>query len=252
MCSAPPHAVLQDGTSDPVEPSVDGVPWVHPAHCGGVLPIGRREKQPKGIVMTLHSTHSAPLLTPAPGGAPAGGPAAVAPVTGPAGTALALLRIGLGLTFLWPFFDKLVGLGYSTPGARSWVSGGSPTSGFLGHADVGPFGAMFRSWSGATALDWLFMLALLGVGVAVLLGVGLRVSAVAGTVLMAAMWLAEWPLARFTDAGEATGSTNPLIDYHVIYALGLIVVAACCAGDRFGLGRRWASMDVVRRFPWLR
>lgn len=115
-----------------------------------------------------------------------------------AGTAPALLRIGLGLIFLWPFFDKLFGLGHSTPGARSWVSGGSPTSGSLGHTDVGPFSSMYRSWSGLGWLDWLFMLALLGVGAAVLLGVGLRVAAVAGTVLMAAMWLAEWPLARFT------------------------------------------------------
>lgn len=202
--------------------------------------------------MTLHPAPSAPVLTAPPGRLPDAVHPIHEPTRGSTATALAVLRIGLGLIFLWPFFDKLFGLGYSTPGARSWVSGGSPTSGFLGHTDVGPASSMFRSWSGVGWLDWLFMLALLGVGAAVLLGVGLRVAAVAGTVLMASMWVAEWPLARFTEAGEPTGSTNPLIDYHVIYALALIVVALCGAGARFGLGDRWAHTEIVRRLPWLR
>lgn len=220
---------------------------------GGEPPIGCREIQSKGIVMTLHPALPAPVLSDPVRDVPADDMStAAAPARGPAGTALALLRIGLGFIFLWPFLDKLIGLGYSTSSAKAWISGGSPTSGFLGHSDVGPFSAMFRSWSGAVLLDWVFMLALLGVGVAVLLGIGLRVSAVAGTVLMASMWIAEWPLARFDDVGEPSGSTNPLIDYHVIYALGLIVVALCGAGEHLGLGRRWADSDLVRRLPWLR
>lgn len=168
------------------------------------------------------------------------------------GAALAVLRIAMGLVFLWPFLDKLFGLGYSTTGARSWVQGGSPTSGFLGHVDVGPFKSLFQSWSGVGVLDWLFMLALLAVGAAVLLGVGLRISAIVGTGLMVMMWIAEWPLARFTESGTASGSTNPLVDYHVIYALALIVLAAQAAGNVAGLGRRWAALDIVQRHPWLR
>ena len=41
--------------------------------------------------------------------------------------ALFLLRLALGVEFLWAFFDKLFGLGYSTPSARAWLEGGSPT-----------------------------------------------------------------------------------------------------------------------------
>ncbi len=168
------------------------------------------------------------------------------------GSALAVLRIVMGLTFLWAFLDKVFGLGYSTSSAQAWISGGSPTKGFLGHVRVGPMQSTLRDWAGAGWADWLFMLALLGLGVALLLGVALRPAAVAGTVLLALMWIAEWPLAQSTSAGTATSSTNPLIDYHLVYLVVLIVLAAFAAGDTWGLGRRWAKLDLVRRTPWLR
>ena len=157
------------------------------------------------------------------------------------------LRIATGFVFLWAFVDKLFGLGYSTPSERAWLNGGSPTKGFLGSIDAGPFASTFRSMAGDWWVDWLFMLALLGIGVAVVLGIGLRLAAVSGTLLLALMWIAEWHPARYTSAGQATGSTNPLIDYHVIYALALIVVAVTAAGNRWGLGRAWARLPFVRR-----
>lgn len=160
---------------------------------------------------------------------------------------LAALRISVGAVFLWAFFDKLLGLGYSTPSERAWLNGGSPTEGFLSRVDVGPFAGFSRDIAGSAAVDWLFMLGLLGIGVAVLSGVALRLAAAGGTLLMALMWAAEWHPARFTGSGEPTGSTNPLFDYHVVYALALIVLAVTYAGDRFGLGRRWAQLPVVRR-----
>lgn len=160
---------------------------------------------------------------------------------------LAALRIGVGAVFLWAFVDKLFGLGYSTPWERAWLNGGSPTKGFLSSVDAGPFAGFFRDIAGNVVVDWLFMLGLLGIGVAVLSGVALRLAAASGVLLMALMWAAEWHPARFTSAGEATGSTNPLVDYHVVYALALIVIAVTSAGDRLGLGRWWARLPLVRR-----
>ena len=160
---------------------------------------------------------------------------------------LAGLRIATGFVFLWAFFDKLLGLDYSTPSERAWINGGSPTKGFLGSIDAGPFAATFRSMAGDWWVDGLFMLGLLAIGVAVVLGIGLRLAAVSGTVLLALMWIAEWHPARFTSGGEATGSTNPLVDYHVIYALALILFAVTAAGNRWGLGRAWARLPFVRR-----
>jgi len=62
---------------------------------------------------------------------------------------------------------------------------------------------------------------------------------------MVAMYLAEWPF------GANAASNNPLVDYHIIYALALIVVAVLLAGDTWGLGRQWRALSVVQQHRWL-
>jgi len=172
--------------------------------------------------------------------------------TGTAAASLAVLRIATGLLFLWAFLDKAFGLGYATPAKNAWFSGGSPTKGFLSHVAAGPFESAFHAWAGAWWADVLFMAGLLAIGVAVTLGIGLRVSAVTGTLMMLLMWAAEWPPAQHTSSGAATMSTNPLIDYHVVYALVLIVLAATASGATWGVARWWASLPVVQANSWLR
>jgi thiosulfate dehydrogenase (quinone) large subunit len=160
--------------------------------------------------------------------------------------ALAVLRIATGFIFLWAFLDKTFGLGFSTPVERAWINGGTPSQGFLGSEAVrGPLQPFF-SGIASPATDVLFMLGMLGIGLAVTFGIGLRVSAVAGTILMVLMYLAEWPFAA------GTGSTNPAVDYHIIYALALIAVAATAAGETWGLGTIWKTLPIVRTQPWLR
>jgi thiosulfate dehydrogenase [quinone] large subunit len=183
--------------------------------------------------------------------AKAGNSPDIAPaLTGTQAKALAVLRIATGLVFLWAFFDKLFGLGYATPGAKAWIAGGSPTKGFLSSVDVGPFDTAFHAIAGAWWADWLFMLGLLGVGVAVTFGFALRVSAIAGSLMLLMMWLAEFPLDRFAADGSPSMSTNPLIDYHVIYAIALVVAAVMYAGNTWGLGRWWTALPFVQHHQW--
>jgi thiosulfate dehydrogenase (quinone) large subunit len=177
-------------------------------------------------------------------------PAHGAVMTTTAAKVLAVLRVAVGFVFLWAFLDKTFGLGYATPSAKAWINGGSPTKGFLSGVELGPFASTFHSWAGTGWANWLFMLGLLGVGVAVTLGVALRISAVAGSLMLLLMWLAEFPLARFAADGAPSASTNPLIDYHVIYAIALIVAAVTYAGNTWGLGRWWAALPFVRRHQW--
>lgn len=158
---------------------------------------------------------------------------------------LAVTRYATGFIFLWAFLDKTFGLGFSTPVERAWINGGTPAQGFLNSPAVtGPLQPFFQSIASPLA-DWLFMAGMLGIGAAVMLGIGLRVSAVAGTVMMLLMYLAEWPFAI------GAGSTNPLVDYHIIYALALIVIAVTMAGDTWGLGATWKKLPLVQRFRWL-
>jgi thiosulfate dehydrogenase (quinone) large subunit len=172
-------------------------------------------------------------------------------ITTAAARFLAVFRVVLGFEFLWAFLDKTFGLGYATPAARAWINGGSPTKGFLSGVAVGPLESTFHAIAGAAWADWLFMAGLLGIGVALILGIGLRAAAVSGTLMLVLMWAAEWPLARFTSAGEPSMSTNPIVDYHIIYALALIALAVTYAGHTWGLGRRWARLRFVQRNRWL-
>jgi thiosulfate dehydrogenase [quinone] large subunit len=172
-------------------------------------------------------------------------------LTTTAAKALAVLRISIGFVFLWAFLDKTFGLGYSTASAKAWIHGGSPTKGFLSSVDVGPFQSAYHSIAGTSWADWLFMLGMLGIGVALIAGVAGRIAAGSGALMMAMMWFAEYPLARHTIAGAPSASTNPLTDYHFIYAVVLVVLAACYAGYTWGVGRRWARLPFVRRHHWL-
>ncbi|MEV0718020.1 hypothetical protein [Asanoa sp. NPDC050611] len=168
-----------------------------------------------------------------------------------AARALAVLRIATGFVFLWAFLDKTFGFGYSTPVERSWINGGSPTKGFLSHVEVGPFQSIAHSIAGTWWADTLFMAGMAAVGVALLAGIGLRVAAASGALIMAMMWLAEFPLDRFTAGGEPSGSTNPITDYHLVYAIVLVVLAAGYAGHTWGLGRIWARLPFVQRNRWM-
>ncbi|HEY9440047.1 MAG TPA: hypothetical protein VIS29_15645 [Streptomyces sp.] len=177
--------------------------------------------------------------------------AARAATTTVAARTLAATRLIVGGAFLWAFFDKTFGWGYATPAGKGWVDGGSPTKGFLSGVAAGPMESTFHSWAGDTWADWLFMLGLLGIGTALVAGVALRLAAVAGSAMMALMWAAEWPPAQHLSDGTASMSTNPFIDYHLVYAVVLIVLAAAYSGRTWGLGRVWERLPFVSRNPWL-
>ncbi len=149
---------------------------------------------------------------------------------------LAGLRIVIGWYFLWAFVDKVFGLGYSTPAERAWINGGKPAQGFLGGTE-GVFSGLFQAiGSLGSIVDILFMLSLVCIGVALLLGVGVKVTAVAASVLLGMMYLAQFPL------GVPAGTyTNPLFDDHWIIALAIIFFALVRGGDEWGLGKWWAS-----------
>lgn len=113
--------------------------------------------------------------------------------------------------------------------------------------NAGPFTSMSHHLAGQGWADWLFMLGLLGIGLALMLGIGLRIAAVAGVVLVALMWAAVWPLAQHASDGSLTGSTNPFVDEHVMDALALIVAGVVGTGSRLGLGALWAKLPFVQR-----
>ena len=160
-----------------------------------------------------------------------------------------ILRICLGIIFLWAFVDKLIGLGYATCNTeegiqvlceKAWISGGSPTYGFLKFAAKGPFALYFQSLAGNPLVDSLFMLGLLGVGLALILGVFTRIASVSGALMLFLMWLAVLP-----------PENNPFLDDHIIYLILMIGFIIVRAGRYLGLGNWWHKTRLVKKHPWL-
>jgi thiosulfate dehydrogenase (quinone) large subunit len=152
-----------------------------------------------------------------------------------------LARISLGWIFLWALLDKTFGLGHDTTTKDAWIHGGSPTFGFLNFGAVGPFKGFYNSIAGAGWADWLFMIGLLTIGVALILGVFMNLASTAGTLLLLMMWTVVLP-----------PDSNPIIDDHIIYALALGVLACLGAGRFLGLGNWWEQTPLVRKLPVLR
>ncbi len=161
-------------------------------------------------------------------------------ITPLAGRLLAVLRIAFGLVFLWAFVDKVFGLGFSTTSKAAWIHGGSPTYGYLAKGATGPFAGFYNSIAGQTWVNWLFMIALLAMGVALILGIGLRIAAVAGGLLYLMMWTVALP-----------PTTNPVIDDHILGLISLAVLAATSAGLTWGLSKQWRSIPLVAKNNWL-
>lgn len=150
---------------------------------------------------------------------------------------LGFLRLIMGWIFLWAFMDKLWGLGFATTVEKSWLAGGSPTGGFLQFAVHGPFKEFYNSLAGVLLVDWLFMLGLLFVGVALMLGIFTRLGGLAGVAML---------LLMYTAIGLSPAN-NPVIDDHIIYILVMIVLMMSESGKYFGLGVWWSNLPFIQR-----
>lgn len=159
---------------------------------------------------------------------------------------LGILRLSMGWIFFWAFIDKLFGLGYATCAqadgtveimcSNAWISGGSPTEGFLTNATKGPFAEIFQSMAGNPIVDWLFMLGLAFVGVSLLLGIFVTLASVAGSTMLFLMFLAV-----------LLPANNPLIDDHIVYIFLMVMFIYTNAGQYLGLGTWWAKHNVVQQ-----
>lgn len=170
-----------------------------------------------------------------------------------AGRVWGVLRLALGWTFLWAFLDKMLALGFATGrdpetgaiaffGPAAWINGASPTEGYLTFATKGPFAEFFQGLAGSAWLDWVYMLSMVAIGLALMAGIGVRLAALGG-----ALWMG-----MFYVSGAIWPENNPFMDNHIIYAIALVGIAVVGAGRYWGLGGWWERTELVRRFPILK
>lgn len=151
-----------------------------------------------------------------------------------------LLRLSISFIMLWAFFDKLFGLGFATAPDKSWLSGVSPTTGFLKFAPDGVFAPIFNSLSGNILIDILFMSGLFLVGLCLLLGIGIRIACLSGVLMMFLIYLSLFP-----------PENNPFIDEHIVYILIFILFMQRSRVQSFGFSNMWKKVTIVKKYPIL-
>ena len=152
-----------------------------------------------------------------------------------------VMRIVMALIMLWAFFDKLFGLGFATTSEKAWINGASPTMGFLKFGTEGSwFASIFQGMAGSAVVDWLFMLGLLLIGLALLFGIGMKIAGKAGALMMLLMWLAIIP-----------PENNPILDDHVVYFLIFLGLAHSTAAGKWSLQCWWKNTELVKKHPIL-
>ncbi len=155
---------------------------------------------------------------------------------------LGVLRVFMGLIFLWAFFDKLLGLGFATTADKAWIAGGSPTFGFLSFGVHGPFADLYHSIAGSGLVAWLFMLGLLFIGVTLTLGIGVRLGTISGGVML---------LLMYTAVGIQP-ENHPFIDDHLIYMIVMLLLRLSDSGKYFGFGNAWSRTALVQKYSFLK
>jgi thiosulfate dehydrogenase (quinone) large subunit len=173
-------------------------------------------------------------------------------------TVLGVLRLLIGFEFVWAFADKTFGLGFATAKADAWVNGGNPTAGALWFALKGPFKGFYQNITGASAtfaangdpiklvaphawVTYVYMGAMLLIGLGLMTGVMTRLAALGGIAWMAIFYTATaiWP------------DNNPFFDQHILSIVALTAIIIANAGLYVGLGKIWQRFDLVKKHPIL-
>jgi thiosulfate dehydrogenase [quinone] large subunit len=171
----------------------------------------------------------------------------------------ALLRIGLGLMYLWAFISQGFGVGYtnvketqqspppdaaapapvsygwnfSYDSSQGWISSGfehSPSEAYLTKNAHGPVGTLLKDLpTGLTDFGWMFALG--GLGIALTFGICARIAGWGGFLLNTIIWLSTFPPA-----------TNPVIDgEHMAFAFSILLLMFLQASNYWGVGRWWRA-----------
>lgn len=167
---------------------------------------------------------------------------------------VALLRITVGIIFLWAGLDKLLG----------GPAGGWSAAGYLGHATGGSLGWPFVTtpvaegavviynpthdlWvslsKNSTALAIINPMVVygeIGIGISLILGFLTRFGAIMGALMMALFFVAGWSF------------TNGIVEEHLTYMVVLLAIAGLGAGKYYGLDEWAAKTEFGQKHDWFR
>ena len=172
--------------------------------------------------------------------------------------AIALLRIAVGVIFLWAGLEKLMApepfdasgfLQFGTAGTLGWpFVSGTPAEGTVYNPTHDFWVGLADSDSAMRVINFLVPFGQLGIGVSLILGLFTRFGAAMGTLMMLFFFVAAWDF----EFG--------IVNQHLTYGLVTAFIGYIGAGNYFGLDRplgesmnptvrRWLLSGETRRCP---
>jgi thiosulfate dehydrogenase [quinone] large subunit len=157
---------------------------------------------------------------------------------------VALLRIGVGIIFLWAGLEKVLGSGpdgFNAAGFLAHATGGSLGWPFVtgSVADGTIFNPTHEFWvslsqnAGAmSVINFLVVFGEVAIGLCLILGLATRFAAAMGTLMMLFFFVAAWEF------------SNGIVNQHLTYALICAAIAGLGAGKYYGL-----DAVISERFP---
>lgn len=148
---------------------------------------------------------------------------------------IAILRIGVGIIFLWAGLEKLFApepwsaagfLQFGTGGSLGWpFVTGEVAEGTIFNPTQGFWASLATNEGAMSVINVLVPFGQIGIGVGLILGLLTRFSAAMGTLMMLFFFLAAWDFAF------------GIVNQHLTYALVTAFLGLIGAGNYFGLDR---------------
>jgi thiosulfate dehydrogenase [quinone] large subunit len=147
---------------------------------------------------------------------------------------VAVLRVAVGVIFLWAGLEKVIGgggewsaagfLGFGTGGTLGWpFVTGDPAEGTIFNPTQGIWAAMADNQAAMSVIDLLVPWGQIGIGVSLILGLLTRFGAAMGTLMMLMFFFAAWDF-QFG-----------IVNQHLTYALVTFFLGYIGSGNFYGL-----------------
>jgi thiosulfate dehydrogenase [quinone] large subunit len=165
---------------------------------------------------------------------------------------VALLRIVVGIIFLWAGLDKLLGgpaggwtaagfLGHATGGSLGWpFVTGTPAAGTIYNPTHDLWVSLSTNSTALAVINPLVVYGEIGIGISLILGLLTRFGAIMGALMMALFFVSGWAF------------TNGIVEEHLTYMVVLLAIAGLGAGKYYGLDEWAARTEFGQQHDWIR
>lgn len=161
---------------------------------------------------------------------------------------VAVLRVVVGIVFLWAGLEKAIGgplgtwtadgfLKFATAGSMGWPF----VTGEIAEGTIfNPTHDFWVGLAGSGFIDYLVPFGQMGIGIALIFGLLTRFGAAMGTLMMLFFFVAAWDFAY------------GIVNQHLTYAVVTVFIGYIGAGNYYGLDGMIGQSGFAQRNGWFR